>query len=69
MAAIEEMCRVAREARVFPLLNYDGEPSSLLRVVVEELRARGYQAETRPVPYEFQRGGDQLLSAFVTSHG
>ncbi|MCA1718581.1 MAG: SAM-dependent methyltransferase [Actinobacteria bacterium] len=62
IAAIEEMCRVADEARVFPLLNYDGRPSRLLRPVVSELQARGYRAETRRVPYEFQKGGKRLLS-------
>ena len=62
VAAIEEMCRVAAEARIFPLLNYDGKPSRLLRPVVNELRARGYRAETQRVPYEFQKGGNRLLS-------
>ncbi len=62
VAAIKEMCRVADEARVFPLLNYAGEPSPLLVPVVEELRAQGYETKVQPVPYEFQRGGDRLLS-------
>jgi hypothetical protein len=62
IAAIEEMCRVASEARIFPLLNYDGQPSRLLRPVVSELQARGYCAETKLVPYEFQNGGNRLLS-------
>ena len=62
VAAIEEICRVADEARIFPLLNYDGWPSRLLRPVVSELRTRGYRAETQRVPYEFQKGGNQLLS-------
>ncbi len=62
VAAIEEMCRVAAEARIFPLLNYDGWPSCLLHPVVSELRARGYRAETLRVPYEFQKGGNRLLS-------
>jgi hypothetical protein len=61
VSAIKEMCRVADEARVFPLLNYDGEPSPLLVPVVEDLRALGYETKVRPVPYEFQRGGDRLL--------
>jgi len=26
------------------------------------LRARGYRAETQRVPYEFQKGGNRLLS-------
>jgi hypothetical protein len=62
VAAIEEMCRVADKVSVFPLLNYDGKPSRLLRPVVSELRARGYRAETQWVPYEFQKGGNRLLS-------
>jgi hypothetical protein len=61
IAAIEEMCRVANEARVFPLLNYDGEPSQLLHPVVDELRAQGHYVETQRVLYEFQRGGNRLL--------
>ena len=62
VAAIEEMCRVANEARIFPLLNYDGKPSQLLRPVVSKLQARKYCVETRWVPYEFQKGGNRLLS-------
>ncbi len=63
VAAIREVCRVAHEARIFPLLSYDGAPSPLLEHVVDELRALGYLVETRQVPYEFQKGGDRLLSA------
>ena len=62
VASIKEMCRVADEARIFPLLNYDGEQSPRFVPVVEELRAQGYETKVRPVPYEFQRGGDRLLS-------
>jgi hypothetical protein len=62
VAAIEEMCRVADTVRVFPLLNYDGKPSRLLHRIVSELRARGYRTETQRVPYEFQKGGNRLLS-------
>lgn len=61
IAAIEEMCRVAREARRFPLLNYDRGPSQLLHPVIKELGAQGYYVETQRVPYEFQRGGNWLL--------
>lgn len=61
IATIKEMCRVADEARVFPLLNYDGDPSLPLRPVVDELQGTGYWAEIREVPYEFQRGGNEML--------
>jgi uncharacterized membrane protein len=63
VAAIEEMCRVAAEARVFPLLKSYGGPSPHLGPVVDILRGRGYQVEVRRVPYEFQRGGDEMLVA------
>jgi len=62
VAAIEEMCRVAVEARVFPLLKGYGGPSPHLRPVVGRLRDLGYRAKVRKVPYEFQRGGDEMLA-------
>jgi hypothetical protein len=62
VAAIEEMYRVASKARIFPLLNYDGRPSRRLRPIVSELRLRGYHTETQRVPYEFQKGGNRVLS-------
>jgi hypothetical protein len=30
---------------------------------MDNLRGRGYRAEVRRVPYEFQRGGDKMLVA------
>lgn len=67
VAAIEEMCRVASEARIFPLLKSYGGPSQHLEPVMDGLRARGYEAAIREVPYEFQRGGDRMLA--VTKPG
>ena len=63
LASIEEMCRVAGEARVFPLLQGYGGTSPHLGPVIDGLRERGYRAEVRKVPYEFQRGGDEMLVA------
>jgi hypothetical protein len=62
VAAIQEMCRVAGEVRVFPLLKSYGGPSPHIKQVVDTLRERDYQAEIREVPYEFQRGGDKMLA-------
>ena len=67
VAAVEEMCRVATEARIFPLLKSYGGPSPHLEPVVGTLRERGYEAVIREVPYEFQRGGDEMLA--VTKPG
>jgi hypothetical protein len=63
VAAIEEMCRVAREARVFPVLESYGGTSLLLEPIISTLRQRGYAVQTRLVPYEFQRGGNRMLIA------
>ncbi len=62
LAAIVQMCRVATEVRIFPLLvNMTGETSPLLQPVMRKLEAQGYLVEIRQVPYEFQKGGNQLL--------
>ncbi len=55
------MCRVAREARIFPLLDLAGDPSPRLAPTLAELRNLGYEAVTERVPYEFQVGGSQML--------
>ncbi len=59
--SIKELCRVAQEVRIFPLLNISGEQSSLLLPVVEALQQGGYKVEIQQVNYEFQKGGNKLL--------
>jgi hypothetical protein len=59
--AVEEMCRVAKELRIFPLLTYHGEPSPFAAPIVDFLRVRGYQVTIETVGYEFQRGGNKML--------
>lgn len=56
-----EMLRIAREVRVFPLLALGSVPSPHLQPVIEEMRDRGFSAEVRRVPYEFQKGGNEML--------
>lgn len=65
LAALLEMCRVATEVRVFPLLMLSGEVSPWVEPAKKELESRGYKVETQPVPYEFQKGGDQMLRVSV----
>ncbi|MGC9504065.1 class I SAM-dependent methyltransferase [Baaleninema sp.] len=65
LQAIEEMCRVAREARIFPLItNFAGEISPHLKPVIESLAERGYGVCIEDVKYEFQKGGNQMLRVF-----
>jgi SAM-dependent methyltransferase len=63
--AIEEMCRVAGETRIFPLLDISGEPSPWLEPTIKELQNMGMQTEIRTVSYEFQPGGNQMLQIKV----
>lgn len=60
-AALRELARVAAEVRVFPLASLDGERSGLVAPVVGALRAEGFAAGTRSVPYEFQPGATEML--------
>jgi hypothetical protein len=61
VASIAEMCRVAGEARIFPLLQMGGAKSPHPDSVVGALTDRGLRADFIEVPYEFQRGGNWML--------
>ena len=56
-----EMCRVAREVRVFPLLDHGGQLSPHVEPVCRLLRDNGFGVSIEPVDYRFQRGGNQML--------
>jgi hypothetical protein len=59
-SAIFELCRVAREVRIFPLLALDGRTSPYVPNIMAGLSdSREVTLET--VPYEFQRGGNQMM--------
>lgn len=60
-SAIRELCRVAGEVRIFPLLDLAGATSLHLPPVAEMLERRGYAVSIQGVDYEFQKGGDQML--------
>jgi hypothetical protein len=58
-ASIREMLRVAREVRIFPLLDVNAQESRYLQGVLESLQE--YWPEIHKVNYEFQRGGNKML--------
>jgi hypothetical protein len=58
--AILELCRTASEVRIFPLLALDGRPSPYVAGVADDLRA-AHEVSLEAVPYEFQRGGNQMM--------
>ncbi len=59
--AIAELARVAREARIFPLLELGARPSRHLESVLARLRGAGLECAVERVGYEFQRGGNRML--------
>ena len=61
IVALQEMLRVAPEARAFPLLQIGGAPSPHIQGVMDAFTAQGIQARIEDVPYEFQRGGSRML--------
>ena len=64
--ALMELCRVAREVRVFPLLTLKREPSAYLRAVRSAVDRAGWRSEIVGVDYELMRGGNQMLRLFQT---
>jgi hypothetical protein len=61
LRSLRELCRVAREVRVFPLLELGALQSRHLDTVVSRLANEGYEVGIEQVEYEFQRGGNQML--------
>lgn len=59
--ALREMCRVAEEVRVFPLLALNCSRSPHVDRCVQDLMSLGHQVTIECVPYEFQRGGNEML--------
>jgi hypothetical protein len=61
LQSMRELCRVAREVRVFPLLALGAVRSPHLGPVTAALEEEGFDVAVDRVPYEFQRGGNEML--------
>jgi hypothetical protein len=59
--ALAEMCRVAKEVRIYPLLSLDGRVSQHVPGVLRYFNERDYIAELKPVAYQFQKGACDML--------
>ncbi len=59
--SIEAMCRVAREVKIFPLLELGGGRSNHLEGVMQWAAETGHGCEVEVVDYEFQKGGREML--------
>jgi hypothetical protein len=58
--AILELCRLASEVRIFPLVALDGRRSPHVADIVQDLRD-SCDVSVETVSYEFQRGGNQMM--------
>jgi hypothetical protein len=65
--SLRELCRVAQEVRVFPLLALGGQRSPYVDRSLADLRESGHEVSIERVPYEFQRGGNEM--ARIRRHG
>ncbi len=64
--SLKELCRVAKEVRVYPLLSIsNNEESPHLRPAIAELEADGISVSLVEVDYEFQKGATKMLVANV----
>ena len=63
--AIREMLRVAKEVRIFPILDVNGIISPYLETIMEAFSNKETNADFEEVPYEFQKGGNKMLKIRV----
>lgn len=59
--SIRQLCRVANDVRIFPLIDLDLRPSPYVQPILSSLKQDGFTASIKRVPYEFQRGGNKML--------
>jgi hypothetical protein len=69
MQSLRELCRVAREVRIFPVMELGSVRSRHVEDVMSELTAEGYQVSIERVSYEFQKGGNEMLRARLSGGG
>jgi hypothetical protein len=61
LKSLRELCRVADEVRIFPLLELGTVRSRHLDGVLSQLASEGYRAGIAKVAYEVQKGCNEML--------
>lgn len=61
IASIKELCRIAKEVRIYPLLSLDGEVSPHLNKVISALSEVDLTSSLVGVGYQFQKEATQML--------
>jgi hypothetical protein len=59
--SILQLCRVADDVRIFPLIDLDLRPSPHVQAIASCLEEVGFTVSIEHVAYEFQRGGNEML--------
>ena len=59
--AVREMCRIATEVRIFPLLALGGAPSRYVDPIAHVFTHLGFTVAIEKVAYEFQRSGNEMM--------
>jgi len=61
LRSLAELCRVAKEVRIFPLLDVNGRRSPYVDPAIDFIRAEKRDVTEVKVAYEFQKGGNTML--------
>lgn len=59
--SIQEMIRISKEIRIFPLVGFDGMKSSFVDKIIQFCFYNGAKVQILKVPYEFMRGGNEMM--------
>jgi len=65
VAAIENLADIAKEVRIFPLLNSYGDIPEIVGPVMHELHNKEFGVEIKAVDYEFQKKGNAMLRVWA----
>ena len=58
--AIDEMLRICKEVRIFPILDLDAKESSILKPIIDNY-SKSYDVKIEKTDYMFQKDGDKML--------
>lgn len=65
VAIIKELGRVAKDVRIFPLVDVNGVPSSLLGPIIMGLHQDNFGVEVKDVAYHLQPKGNAMLRVWA----
>jgi len=58
--SIDEMLRICKEVRIFPIVDLDSKESSILQQIMNHYNVN-YTVKIEQTDYKFQKNGDKML--------